>query len=140
MIWVIFFSLEPGWWQFTWRDYLQKKPATLPGNETHFITCLYGNRSKLVVSFFCLKLKNLITTDPNEVYIGPEMVYGYIICRYKYWNGFRLFSAFLLSLSVLNVRGATAGYILEEPQCQVKINRVILTVTCHNYQFTNCVS
>ena len=58
-----------------------------------------GNFNDLLYKevFFCLKLKISKTTEPpklsflGRLHIGPAMVLGYIIFRFKSWVGLKLF-------------------------------------------------
>ncbi len=81
---------------------------------THLITYdLHKNKHILLykaVRFLCLKLKISITTEPirfyflGKLHIGPVMVYGYFIFRFKSLEGFQLFSGPTLSLSIKSPR------------------------------------
>ena len=76
-----------------------------------------------VVSFFCLKLKISLTTEPIgffilcKLHIGPVMVLCYFIFRFKSCNGFKPFDFPLfttpLNTEPLDARGVAAScYII----------------------------
>ena len=65
---------------------------------------------------FYLKLKISITSEPirfsilGKLHIGPVMVFGGFIFRFKSWGGFKLFLAPLCPSESLDARGVTTSF------------------------------
>ena len=71
-----------------------------------------------VVSFFCLKIRITITSEPIwfsdfcRLQAGPVMVLGYFVIRFNSSDGFILFLALFAPLNTesLDARGVAASY------------------------------